>query len=160
MQVQIEFEGAKELAKHFGDIQNFVPKDTAEALNRTAFKIQQQLIEKTTQEKAIDVGHFRDSWHLQVAKPQNLTAQVGTHLVPHYAPDIEYGTRPHDVSPKKLMNWAMRKLGDPKLAYAVAGKIAKKGTKERHIFRPVAENTINVLNQEVEKLAKQLESKM
>lgn len=41
---------------------------------------------------------------------------------------IEFGTKPHAVSPNKLKDWARLKLGDEKAAYAVAQKIKKEGT--------------------------------
>ena len=46
---------------------------------------------------------------------------------------VEFGSRPHHVSPEKLKAWARRKLGDENAAYPIAKKIAKVGT-QRHPF--------------------------
>ena len=46
---------------------------------------------------------------------------------------IEFGTKPHPVSPKHLKEWARIKLGDENAAYPIAQKIKKKGT-QRHPF--------------------------
>lgn len=53
----------------------------------------------------------------------------------HSAP-VEFGTSPHFTSPKNLKKWAKDKLGDENLAFAVARKIARYGTKAQPFFRP------------------------
>lgn len=54
---------------------------------------------------------------------------------PHAA-SVEFGTKPHYVSAKHLKKWAKDKLGDENLAYAVAKKIARRGTKAQPFLRP------------------------
>jgi len=46
---------------------------------------------------------------------------------------IEWGTKPHRVSPAHLKDWARIKLGDENAAFAVAKKIQKVGT-DAHPF--------------------------
>ena len=53
-----------------------------------------------------------------------------------YGAGVEYGTRPHPVSPEDLRGWARRKFGDESIAFAVAKKIAKYGTRPQPFFRP------------------------
>lgn len=50
---------------------------------------------------------------------------------------IEYGTYPHYVSADKLKAWCKLKLGDENAAYAVAGHIAKYGTKPQPFVREI-----------------------
>lgn len=46
---------------------------------------------------------------------------------------IEFGTKPHKVSPMHLKDWARIKLGDENAAFPIAKKIAKVGT-DAHPF--------------------------
>lgn len=52
-----------------------------------------------------------------------------------YGVAVEEGTRPHWAPIGPLLLWAQRKLGDRRLAYAVRAKIARQGTKGKHMFR-------------------------
>lgn len=49
---------------------------------------------------------------------------------------VEYGTKPHKVSPNKLKDWARIKLGDENAAYPIAKKIAKFGTDSHPYMYP------------------------
>ena len=162
MQISVEVDGAEELNEKITRLPRLTLEQTAEALNRTALEIQNKLSENTTQQQAIDTGHLRDSWHLEAATKTKLTAKVGTNLVPHYAPDIEYGTKPHFPPPQALMPWVQRKLhvGHEKaasVAYYVARKIARTGTKARPIFRPAISYAAHIFSNEVYKLAHKVE---
>lgn len=50
-----------------------------------------------------------------------------------HSESVEFGTKPHKVSPNALKDWARLKLGDENAAYPVAKKIAKFGT-DAHPF--------------------------
>ena len=63
-----------------------------------------------------------------------------------YAPSIEYGTKPHFPPISALKKWALDKLGDENLAYAVQKSIGKKGTPEQPVFRnALYENRDNIV---------------
>lgn len=170
MQISATVEGVEELTETLTKLPNLTKKQTAEALNRTILDIHRRLVDNTTEQEAIDTGALRDSWQMKEATPQKLEAQVGTALVPHYAPDIEYGTRPHypwdrvkQMNP--LIPWVQRKLhvGMDRakfVAHRVALKIKDHGTKARPIFRPAASYSVHLLANQIEKAAKQVESKM
>ncbi len=53
-----------------------------------------------------------------------------------YAADVEFGTSPHMVDPEDLLSWSRRKLGDENLAFPIAKKIGKFGTRPQPYFRP------------------------
>ncbi len=61
-----------------------------------------------------------------------------------YGIDLEYGTSPHYVSGKHLESWAKRVLGNKGAAFAVAKKIAQKGTEAQPFFRPALDQVKNV----------------
>ena len=73
-----------------------------------------------------------------------------------YAEPVEEGTEPHwaPIGPLKL--WAQRKFGDPDIAYAIRGKIAKKGTKGAHMFKKAIERSKPFIDQERAALAERI----
>ena len=102
---------------------------------------------------AVDTGQMLGSWQITNATRQNLEAKVGIDhsIYPHYSSDVEAGTDPHFPPPMALAGWAFRKLGDEQLAFAVAHKIAERGTSGRHIFDKGINNTRSWLEQNVKK---------
>ncbi len=61
-----------------------------------------------------------------------------------YSSDVEFGTKPHYVSPFVLKDWARRKLGDEDAAFAVARKIALFGTDAQPFMRPAFNQVKNI----------------
>jgi len=80
----------------------------------------------------VDLGFLRASVYTEMKKYN--TVVIGSDLI--YALPIEYGTKPHFVSPEYLKGWAGRVLGDENAAYAVAKKIERKGTRAHPFMRP------------------------
>lgn len=170
MQISATVEGVEELTETLTRLPNLTKEQTAKAMNQTIMDIHRRLVDNTTEQQAIDTGALRDSWQMKEASPKKLEAQVGTHLVPHYAPDIEYGTKPHYPYDKEkhmnpLIPWVQRKLHVGKdrawiVAHHVALKIKEHGTKARPIFRPAASYAVHLLANQIQKAAKTVESKM
>ena len=128
--------GMEELFKKAHDImvREFIP-----AVNKTAHKL-----EATAKINApINIGNLRSSIHTNPAQEMfgDVQAAVGTDL--KYAPFVEYGTNPHfpPLAPLKL--WAKFKLGNENLAYVVARKIARKGTKGVFYFKKARESVVD-----------------
>jgi hypothetical protein len=89
----------------------------------------------------VDTGRLRASiTSLVDASPMPLFGQVGTNMIPHYGPDIEYGTRPHFPPISALVGWAHRHGMNP---YAVARKIARYGTKPYQMFQKAASQNMS-----------------
>ena len=61
-----------------------------------------------------------------------------------YGIHVEFGTSPHYVSAKNLEAWSKRVLGNKNAAFAVAKKIAMKGTDAQPFFRPALDQVKNV----------------
>lgn len=130
--------GADELRAVFSKAREVVNREFGLALERTGF-----LIEGKAKEYAPrNYGNLAGS--INTDKPtflqDNITVRVGTNI--HYAPHLEYGTRPHMPPLLPLREWAKRKLGNPNLAYAVARSIAKRGTQARNFFKRAREEAI------------------
>lgn len=135
MQIKAEIKGIEALQRKLQSAAETALKSTVDALNTTALAVQNDLKAETKTQGAIDTGTYRSSWQIERATTRNLTARVGTNLVPHYAPDIEYGTRPHFPPRDALKAWARRKLHNEAAWYPVARAIARRGTKARPVFR-------------------------
>ncbi len=72
------------------------------------------------------------------AQQVGLVGVVGTKV--HYAAAVEYGRRPGKRPPtRELKRWAKRKLGDESLAYVVARKIGREGTRPQPYLEPALE---------------------
>lgn len=81
-----------------------------------------------------DTGYLMSEASLHVVYVDENTRRV--ECMAPYSGAIEFGTEPHPISPKVLKNWARRKLGDERAAYAVAKKIEREGTDPQPFFRP------------------------
>ncbi len=84
----------------------------------------------------------------------------------NYAESVELGTKPHFPPIAPLQDWVEHKLGvDPNesaaVAYLVARKIAKHGTKGAHMFeKGLSENSqqvVQILSAAVDRIATRLE---
>jgi hypothetical protein len=78
-------------------------------------------------------GSIQSATEMVRGRTLEVRGQVSSAL-PYIVP-LEKGSRPHwaPIGPLKL--WALRKLGDEGLAYAVRAAIAKRGTKPANMFK-------------------------
>ena len=157
MEIRVAVEGAKELQAALARVEKAAVREVVSAINITALHVQNELKEETSNARAINTGTLRNSWHIAKATQSSMTARVGTNLVPHYAPDVEYGTRPHRPPIGALKLWAKRKLHNEKAAYPIAKKIARRGTSGRHIFAKGINDAAHVLEQELARAARAIE---
>lgn len=113
----------------------------------------QLLVEREVRERTptSGAGTLRDSiGALPITFSQSMIrGEVGTAL--SYAQPVETGSKPHRPPVEPIADWVRRKLGkDPEealdIAYAIAGKIAREGSKGAFMFREgTAESQIQVL---------------
>ena len=82
----------------------------------------------------VDTGLLRRSINLQPRAEGSKEYILADGV--EYGEYIEYGTSPHYPPIAPLKKWSKRVLGDESLAYAVAKKIAIKGTSAQPFFRP------------------------
>lgn len=90
----------------------------------------------------VDTGRLRSSIIFRPSTPGYKRYVLSDGV--DYGIHVEFGTSPHLVSAKHLKSWAKRVLKDEDLAYAVAMKIAKKGTEAHPFFRPALDQVKNV----------------
>lgn len=73
---------------------------------------------------------------------------IGTNQ--EYAPDVEFGTEPHDVNPDDLLLWVRRVLSIEdesearRAAYLIARKIKEVGTQPQPHLRPGVEQAVQI----------------
>jgi len=107
---------------------------TVEQAKLVLFKSMVKMHELATINCPVDTGILRFSIKLFPSVPGAKSYILADGV--EYGIDVEYGTSPHYVSAKHLLRWAKLTLGDEKAAYAVAKKIAMKGTEAQPFFRP------------------------
>ena len=93
-----------------------------------------------------DTGNLANSVTFQADGKQ---VHIGTPA--EYGIYIEKGAKAHWTSPKNLMDWCRRKLGDAKLAYPVAKVIAKQDMPAMPWLEPAFTQNIS----EIERIAGQ-----
>lgn len=105
----------------------------------------------------VDTGRLRASiTSLVDPSPMPMFGQVGTNMIPHYGPDIEYGTRPHFPPISALMGWAHRHGMNP---YAIARKIARYGTKPYQMFHKAVQQNMSNIEGFLKEAASEIESR-
>lgn len=100
---------------------------------------------------AVDTGWLRASiWPQVFSGADFVRGVVGSNVT--YAPYVEYGTAPHFPPPAALVGWVRRhKFGkagrELSVAYAIAKKIAERGTPARPYLIPAFQkNEANIRN--------------
>ena len=109
-------------------------EEAVKGLRRVLWLSMLKMKELAVQKCPVDTGRLRSSIILQPTTPNSDRYILSDGV--SYGVCVEMGTRPHPVSYKNLVGWARRKLGNSKLAFAVAKKIQKYGTRPQPFFRP------------------------
>jgi hypothetical protein len=91
------------------------------------------------------LGNLRNNWFSNVVpSPAQVVGLMGTPV--EYAEAVELGTKPHFPPVEPLADWVRAKLDVPEkevqsVAFAIARKIAKSGTKAQLFLRDVVDRT-------------------
>jgi len=112
-------------------------------LDEIADFIQAEMVKNLIANGTPDTGFLMRSIRKEVSKDKRKII-----IDAPYADFIEYGTRPHPVSPKHLVDWAHRKLNlskeeAEKAAIAIANKIRKEGTEPQPFVRPAIDAALS-----------------
>jgi hypothetical protein len=126
------------------DIASKYPAAAEKHVNKAIAKIFVKILNGVTNNAPMGVtGHLRSNWESNIGGFQGTLRSKQT-----YGGSVEYGTRPHEVSPMNLKDWARRKGLNP---FAVAESIKKKGTKAN----PFLKRTTTQLNGRLDDILKQ-----
>ncbi len=112
----------------------------------------QRIVNDVKANTPVNTGTLRNS--IRQERAGKTTWHIGSHL--SYAAAVEYGTKPHMPPSNALRYWAKRKLGNEQLGYAIARKIAQRGTKPHRMFR----NALNAHAPRIKGLIKYALTKM
>lgn len=129
--IRVRIQGGDELRRALGN-EEFVRGPLRNFLNRAAFVVEAEM----KQAAPVDTGRLRTSITTNV---EQLRATIGPTV--HYAPYVEFGTRPHWPPPGALQPWASRH-GFPAGAKGdaiVRWIISRRGTKAHPFLRPAAQ---------------------
>lgn len=110
---------------------NINNEEVQQKLKMVLFRVVLKLQELAVQHCPVDTGRLVNSINIRPATfgATKYKVKDGT----EYGIFVEYGTKPHQVGPMNLKDWAKRKLKNEKAAFAIAKKIAQKGT-DAHPF--------------------------
>lgn len=151
MQFQIDVRNNAAIAEAFRQY----PQATMAAMTAAMHEATSYLEARIKNESPTAAGLLRDSWFSTVQVGQDrITGTVGTSS--SYAIPVELGTKPHMPPIQPLKDWVAVKLGVEdvdSVAWAIAHKIKKYGTKGQHTVQTVMEDpdTERTYNRIIEK---------
>lgn len=122
--LKIKIENLKEVEKTFKAYPKVSAKYFQKAISRSLIKIER----RAKKNAPVDTGALRARWNLDIQLLRGSLSPKSS-----YAPYVEYGTKPHWVSVKKLSGWAGRHNVSP---FAVQKAIARKGTRKQPFLIP------------------------
>lgn len=109
-------------------------KETIEKVKIVLFDCMVKMHELATLNAPVDTGRLKTSIKLFPSAPGAKSYVLADGV--DYGIHVEFGTSPHYVSATHLKKWAKRVLGNEGAAFAVAKKIAMKGTEAQPWMRP------------------------
>ena len=118
-----------ELDYDLSEAKPFVKKKLQHVLLKSMFKMEELAIDNA----AFDQGELREKISLF---PEILANKYILTSKAKHSEAMEYGTKPYWMPIDPLKEWARRKLGDEKAAYAIQKSIAKKGIRAQPFMRP------------------------
>lgn len=128
----------------------------AKAVNGEVFRAAVETTNLARQKVPVDTGYLRANIREELVSNYQAVVSTGD---ADYAAAVEFGTSPHWPNIEALKRWAYHKLGDEKLAYPVARRIAMAGTEERPYLRPAFEEVAPKLKATLEALARRISGK-
>lgn len=126
-----------DVARALGGAPAIIDQELVPAMIESQFLLEREIRELTPTSGG---GTLRDSIGSMplVFSEKALSGEVGTSLA--YAQPVELGSRPHRPPVEPIVDWVRRKLGKRPdeatgIAWAIAGKIEKEGSKGAFMFR-------------------------
>ena len=132
----VEIVRGKNLQKVFAQVPKFIDTAATSAMTQSIKLIEYEVFKRTPSGAT---GNLRGSLFSALRGfPTPWTLGVVA-FGANYGRWVEFGRKPGKMPPWRpgtpLSYWALRKLGDERLAYPVARVIARKGTKEQRMMR-------------------------
>lgn len=129
----VKITGAEKIKKNVAYLRREFPEWLSAANLETAYEIRDEAQRNIKTLDAFDTGDLHGSIDVRIS-PQGLSIGVGS--TAHYAPYVEFGTRPHFPPLEPIREWC-RSRGIPEsAAFPIARKISEVGTPERPFLYP------------------------
>lgn len=113
-------------------------------LRASGHALKRGIAEQIMSDKVFDRGEL----HASIAYEPLIDGSSVTAQAPHAAV-VEYGSRPHWPPIGPLKDWCRRHGMDEGVAYAIARKISKHGTRPRHYFQLGFERAIDQMAEDI-----------
>jgi len=146
--MRVVIDGADQFRNYLAGSRSITEQELKAALTEALLFLERETKENTPVGASGGGGGLRNS--IGVRQPLNqLFGFVGT-SVP-YAKHVEIGTRPHFPPPAALYDWVRKVLDVPEkdvpgVAFLVARKISKRGTKGKFMFRDAIRSSTPLIN--------------
>jgi HK97 gp10 family phage protein len=147
--IRVKVEGLNELIENMGTTKTMVKPLIAGTLNQVATRIKYD----ARNTAPIAFGKLKGGISHTVKK-SSLEGIVWSKE--KYGVFVERGTRPHFPPIEPLKRWSALKLGNANLAWAVAKKISRVGTKAQPFMQPALDKNIHFMKRKFGELAQQL----
>lgn len=143
--IELKINGLNDLLKIADKYPSASEKHINKAIQNSLIRIQDQ----AKREAPFGVsGNLRQNWQISLGRFTGRLTSKAQNQGYNYGVAVEYGTRPHYVSAKKLARWGNRKGINP---YALANSIAKKGTKANPFLQRSKDKQESNVNKEFDK---------
>jgi HK97 gp10 family phage protein len=129
----VKITGADKIKKNVDYLRRNFPEWLSAANLETAYEVRDESQRNIKRLDAFDTGDLHESMQV-VISPQGLSVRVGS--TAHYAPFVEFGTRPHFPPLEPIREWCRSRGIDESAAFPIARKIAERGTPERPFLYP------------------------
>ena len=143
----VKVEGAEKIQEALKD-PKLLKGPIADFLKKSGAYVTQMAMEKAP----VDTGHLKASIAF---KAKATEVEIGTNIF--YARFQEFGTKPHFPPPSALAVWA-RRHGMPGAEFAIARKIAKRGTRPRPFLVPALQGAKSAIDGFLKEAADKIEA--
>ncbi len=155
--MKISIKGGDQIIASFNASKDILHKAVSEGLETSAKIVQQRSRRKVGSPPTVNTGELARS--INYKSMGKLSIRVGADA--KYAPFVEYGRGAGRMPPvAPIERWAQTKLGARGAGFAIARKIARRGTKPQPYFFPAVEQSLaeikRVFEQSIAKFVKAL----
>ena len=129
----VKVSGYDKVKKNADYLRRNFPEWLSVANLETAHEIRDEAQRNIKRLDAFDTGDLHGSIQVKIS-PQGLSISVAS--TAHYAPYVEFGTRPHFPPLEPIRAWCRSRGIDVSAAFPIARAISERGTPERPFLYP------------------------
>lgn len=145
MGLSVEFEGRAEIDAFFKDLDKVgkqLPKVPKNAVRRISILLTKKVKQKIKDKDLVRTGTFRRSIFPFTVEITRGVHDGGVTTNVAYAPGLEYGTKPHTITPKNKQALAFVSKGGDQV---IVKSVQHPGTKAYRVFQETLEENYNTI---------------